>query len=166
MAIPISYSFHNLGARRFTSILTAGGMALVTFVFAAVLMLAEGLERTLIDTGSPDNAIVLRGSAETEVSSVIERASADIIEAQPEVDYNPQGDAIAAKEALVLVTLPKKATGKPTNVTVRGDWAAFKDSATAGPLDCRPLFSPRFERNCCGKKHSRTNYRRIPREIH
>ena len=120
MAIPISYSFQNLSTRRFTSILTAGGMALVTFVFAAVLMLAEGLQRTLISTGSPDNAIVLRGSAETEVSSIIERASADIIEAQPEVDYNPQGDAVAAKEALVLVTLPKKTTGKPTNVTVRG----------------------------------------------
>ncbi len=120
MAIPISYSFQNLTTRRFTSILTAGGMALVTFVFAAVLMLAEGLQRTLISTGSPDNAIVLRGSAETEVSSIIERASADIIEAQSEVDYNPQGDAVVAKEALVLVTLPKKTTGKPTNVTVRG----------------------------------------------
>ncbi len=120
MAIPISYSFQNLRTRRFTTVLTAGGMALVTFVFAAVLMLAEGLQQTLISTGSPDNAIVLRGSAETEISSVIERASADIIEAQPEVDYDPRGDAIAAKEAIVLVTLPKKATGKPTNVTVRG----------------------------------------------
>jgi putative ABC transport system permease protein len=120
MAIPLSYSVHNLGARKFTAILTAGGMALVTFVFAAVLMLAQGLERTLVDTGSPDNAIVLRGSAETEVSSVIDRASADIIEVQPEVDYDAQGDPIAAKEALVLVTLPKRGTGKPTNVVVRG----------------------------------------------
>ncbi len=126
MAIPFSYSFHNLGARKFTAILTAGGMALVTFVFAAVLMLAQGLERTLVDTGSPDNAIVLRGSAETEVSSVIDRASADIIEVQPEVDFNAQGDAIAAKEALVLVTLPKRSTGKPTNVVVRGVGAHSK----------------------------------------
>src|SRR5512139_3195922 len=120
MSIPLSYSFHNLGARKFTAILTAGGMALVTFVFAAVLMLAEGLERTLVDTGSPDNAIVLRGSAETEVSSIIERGSADIIQVQPEVDYDARGDAIAAKEVLVLVTLPKRVTGKPTNVVVRG----------------------------------------------
>jgi len=30
------------------------------FVFAGVLMLAQGLEATLVDTGSRDNAIVLR----------------------------------------------------------------------------------------------------------
>ncbi len=120
MAIPITYSLGNLWTRKLTTGLTAGGMALVTFVFSAVLMLAEGLERTLVETGSPDNAIVLRGSAETEVSSVIERASADIIEVQPQVDVNPQGESVAAKELLVLVTLPKKGTDSPTNVVIRG----------------------------------------------
>jgi ABC-type antimicrobial peptide transport system permease subunit len=95
-------------------------MALVAFVFAAVLMLAEGLEQTLVETGSPENAIVLRGAAETEVASVIERSSAAIIEVQPEVDQNGLGETITAKEALVLVTLPKRTTNKPTNVIVRG----------------------------------------------
>ena len=120
MPIPLSYSVRNLWKRKVTSVLTAGGMALVTFVFAAVLMLAEGLEKTLADTGSPDNAVVLRGSAETEVSSVIDRAAADIIVTQPEVAQGPQGDFEAAKETVVLVTLPKRATGSPTNVVVRG----------------------------------------------
>ena len=41
MAIPLSYSLRNLGARKLTTLLTAGGMALVVFVFAAVLMLAS-----------------------------------------------------------------------------------------------------------------------------
>jgi putative ABC transport system permease protein len=120
MAIPLSYSVGNLLTRKFTTVLTAGGMALVAFVFAAVLMLAEGLEQTLVDTGSPDNAIVLRAAAETEVSSAISRDSGAIAEAQPEVALDPQGDPIAAKEALVLVTLKKKGTEKPTNVVVRG----------------------------------------------
>jgi ABC-type lipoprotein release transport system permease subunit len=120
MAIPFSYSFRNLWTRKWTSILTAGGMALVTFVFAAVLMLAQGLQQTLIDTGSPDNVIVLRGGAETEVSSAIERGSAALIEVQPEVIQDARGDPIASKEALVLVTLPKTMTNKPTNVVVRG----------------------------------------------
>jgi putative ABC transport system permease protein len=120
MAIPFNYSFRNLWTRKWTSILTAGGMALVTFVFAAVLMLAQGLKQTLIDTGSPDNVIVLRGGAETEVSSVIDRGSASLIEVQPEVAEDGRGEPIASKEALVLVTLPKKATNAPTNVVVRG----------------------------------------------
>ena len=52
MQVPVSYSFRNLWTRRLTTILTAWGMALVVFVFAAILMLAEGLQKTLVDTGS------------------------------------------------------------------------------------------------------------------
>ena len=51
MAIPINYIARNLVARRLTTILTAGGMALVVYVFATVLMLAAGLEQTLVSTG-------------------------------------------------------------------------------------------------------------------
>jgi putative ABC transport system permease protein len=95
-------------------------MALVSFVFTAVLMLAEGLEQTLVDTGSPENVIILRGSSETEVSSIIDRNSASILQIQPEISLNERGESLSARESLVLVTLPKKATKKPTNVVVRG----------------------------------------------
>ncbi|MDQ1238643.1 MAG: putative transport system permease protein [Thermodesulfobacteriota bacterium] len=120
MAIPISYGIRNVKSRKITSVMTAGGMALVSFVFSAVLMLANGLEQTLTETGSPENAIILRGSAETEVSSVIEREAASVIELQPETAQNSTGEYLVAKEALVLVTLPKKVSEKPTNVMVRG----------------------------------------------
>src|SRR3989442_16014255 len=63
MRIPFSYIWRSLWARRLTTSLTLGGLALVVFVFAGVLMLARGLEATLVETGSPDNAIVLRRSA-------------------------------------------------------------------------------------------------------
>lgn len=120
MAIPLSYSLGNLVTRKVTTILTAGGMALVTFVLAAVLMLAQGLESTLVETGSPDNAIVLRASAETEVASVVDRLSASIVEMQPEVTRDQRDDPLASRETVVLVTLPKKGTEKPSNVVVRG----------------------------------------------
>ncbi len=35
-------------------------MALVVFVFAVVLMMAAGLQKTLVETGSPDNVVVVR----------------------------------------------------------------------------------------------------------
>jgi ABC-type lipoprotein release transport system permease subunit len=95
-------------------------MALVTFVFAAVLMLAEGLEQTLVDTGSPGNVIVLRAAAETEVSSVIERRNADVIVVRPEVGQTTFGEALAAKEILVLVGLLKKDRNRPAHLVVRG----------------------------------------------
>jgi putative ABC transport system permease protein len=44
MAIPVGYIARNLVARRLTTALTAGGMALVVYVFATVLMLSAGLE--------------------------------------------------------------------------------------------------------------------------
>jgi len=120
LRIPFSYSLRNLWTRKLTTVLTAGGMALVSFVFVAVLMLAEGLEKTLADTGSPENAIVLRAAAETEISSAISREDAGVVEVQPEVERGPLGETISAKESMVLVTLPRKATGEPANVVVRG----------------------------------------------
>ncbi len=120
MPIPISYSYRNLLARRLTSFLTAAGMALVVFVFAAVLMLAEGLRRTLVATGSYDNVVVLRAGSETEVQSSISRDQAAIIGAQPEVALDMEGRRMVADEAIVLVNLPKRGTNKPANVIVRG----------------------------------------------
>ena len=39
--------------------LTVFGITLVSFVFAAVLMLTAGLRKTLVASGSDDNAIVI-----------------------------------------------------------------------------------------------------------
>ncbi len=79
MVIPFSYTAKNLGARKMTTALTAAGMALVVFVFATVLMLQEGLKKTMVDTGSPDNVVVTRRSAGTEVQSGIDRAQAAVV---------------------------------------------------------------------------------------
>ncbi len=119
MAIPFSYSYRNLLARRLTSFLTAAGMALVVFVFAAVLMLSEGLRQTLVSTGSFDNAVVMRAGSETEVQSVIDRTQAAIIASQPEVAMGPSGPLVAA-EAIILVNIPKRGTNRPANVMIRG----------------------------------------------
>lgn len=103
-----------------TTALTASGMALVVFVFAATLMLAEGLHKTLVDTGSYDNVVVIRKGAGSEVQSGVERDQAAIIESQPEVATGDKGLKLLAKELVVLVNLPKRATGKPSNVVIRG----------------------------------------------
>ncbi len=120
MAVPLSYSWKNLWVRKLTTALTAGGMALVVYVFATVLMLTEGLQRTLVATGSDDNIMVIRRGSETEVQSSIEREQAAIIIAQPEIAFDSEGERMASREVLVLMALAKKGTGKPSNVTIRG----------------------------------------------
>jgi len=123
MAVPFSYSFHNLWKRRMTTVLTVSGMALVVFVFAAVLMMAAGLQKTLTETGSPNNVVVVRKAATSEVMSSIERKSASIVEMLPHVAAGPQGQPMMAKESVVLIALKKKGeeqSSSHSNVVVRG----------------------------------------------
>jgi putative ABC transport system permease protein len=120
VAIPLSYNIRNLWTRRLTTTLTVSGMALVVFVFAAILMLANGLQQTLVETGSYDNVIVLRKGANTEVVSGVGRGQASILETLPEIAIGAQGQRLFAKELVVLINLTKKGSMTPTNVTVRG----------------------------------------------
>ena len=120
MGLPISYSFRNLWTRRLTTVLTASGMALVVFVFAAILMLAEGLRKTLVETGSYDNVVVIRKGSNSEVMSWVTRYQASIIETQPEAAIGEEGQTLLAKEMVVLITLPKKGTNASSNVVIRG----------------------------------------------
>jgi len=120
MALPLSYNIRNLWTRRLTTALTASGMALVVFVFAAILMLAQGLQKTLVATGSYDNVVVIRKGAGAEVQSAVSRDQAAIVETDPEIAIGAYGGSLCAKELLVLITLPKRGTDKRSNVTVRG----------------------------------------------
>jgi hypothetical protein len=120
MAIPFSYSIRNLLTRRLTTALTAAGMALVVFVFSTLLMLSDGLKKTLVDTGSYDNVVVIRKGSSTEVQSGIEREQAYIIETEPEIAMGQDGNKLLAKELVVLINLPKKDNDKPSHVVIRG----------------------------------------------
>ena len=120
MKVPFPYVFRNLWARKLTTLLTAGGMALVAFVFAAVLMLDAGLNRTMVGTGSIDNVIFIRKGAETEIQSGITRDQAALVESQPQLARGEDGQAMASKESLVLISLTKTGQDKGSNIVTRG----------------------------------------------
>lgn len=120
MALSLSYNFRNLWTRRLTTLLTVSGMALVVFVFASILMLAEGLRKTLVETGSYDNLVSLRKGSNSEVVSGVGRQSASILETLPEIALGPKGQRLVAKELVVLIALTKKGSNSPSNVILRG----------------------------------------------
>jgi len=120
LAIPLTYIARNLWARRLTTALTAGGLALVVFVFATMLMLDAGLKETLVTTGEQDNVVVIRKGAETEVQSAIARDQANVMEMDPSVAMNGEGRPMASKEAVVLISLVKRGAVTPSNVVIRG----------------------------------------------
>jgi ABC-type lipoprotein release transport system permease subunit len=120
MKIPPSYVARNLWARRLTTALTAAGLALVVFVFAAVLMLDAGLKATMVATGEFDNVVLIRRSAETEVQSNVARAQAAVAESQPQVALARDGQPFSSRETVVLISLDKRGSGQRSNVPIRG----------------------------------------------
>jgi putative ABC transport system permease protein len=118
--LPLGYIARNLWVRRVTTALTAAGMALVVYVFATVLMMTEGIRATLVATGQPDNVIVLRKGAGAEINSGISREQAAVLETLPGLARDGSGRVLVSREPVVLNNLPKRGSGKPSNVTLRG----------------------------------------------
>lgn len=120
MQIPFAYSWRNLMTRRLTTFLTASGMALVVFVFASIMMLSTGLEKTLVETGSDQNVIITRKGANSEMQSGVDRDQAALLETQPEIATGSNGQPLVTRELVVPIGLIKRGTNKPSNVIIRG----------------------------------------------
>ena len=112
----------NLAARKLTTVLTAGGMALVVYVFATVLMLVGGARGDAGgDRPADDNVIVIRRGSQTEVQSGVDRRQAgDRREPARHRDRRRMASKLISKEPVVLINLPKRDSGKPSNVVIRG----------------------------------------------
>ncbi len=119
MKIPFSYIVRNFIARRLTTSITVAGIALVVFVFAAVLMMAYGVQKTLVATGSENNIIISRKAATSEISSIIDRETANNIMTLDAIERGSDGKPLATTDAVVVINLTKK-TGGLSNITVRG----------------------------------------------
>ncbi len=96
------------------------GIALVVFVFAAVLMLDNGLRQTLVSTGSDENLVVLRKAASSDVLSILDRDSARLIQQFPEVARTNENKPIISTDMVVIINLNRKGTNGMANVIVRG----------------------------------------------
>ncbi len=120
MTLLFNYSYKNIFARKLTSVLTIFGIALVVFVFCAVLMLSNGMSTTLVATGEDDNAIVIRRASQTEVQSILYRDMANAIRADEAIARDTNGVPLVTSEILVLINQPKRGTDEPSNVPVRG----------------------------------------------
>jgi putative ABC transport system permease protein len=119
MKIPLIYNIRSLVRRPVSSAMTALGVALVVGVFIAMLALANGFKMALIKTGSPDNVLVLRKGADSELSSGISRANAAIIEALPDIAKGADGRPLASPEVFVPMNLAG-ASGDDRLVVARG----------------------------------------------
>ena len=135
MAIPISYNLRNITQRPLSALATTIGIALVVAILIGAFALASGFQAALVETGSPENLLVLRTGADSEISSGISRDAANILRAMPDVQVGSDQDILrampdvqvgsdqrplASAEMVVLINAPRLGQGGSSNVTIRG----------------------------------------------
>lgn len=125
-AVPFKYMMSGFRRRRLTTFITVAGIALVVFVFTAVLMMSNGVEETLSSGGSERNAVIARRSSQGEISSIIDGNTIHVIKTLPQIATDSKGTPLISAEPVVVINLDKVGGGL-SNVTVRGvDQTAFE----------------------------------------
>lgn len=115
----IGLNLRGIPARPGASLVAVIGVAAVVGVFAAVLSMAAGFERTMQSAGSASVAVVMREGATTEMNSGLTYEQTQIIANAPGLAADTAGP-LASAELYVVVDLPKKATNTSANVPLRG----------------------------------------------
>jgi ABC-type lipoprotein release transport system permease subunit len=102
--------------------MAAFGIALVVMVFIFVLSLARGFQHALVQTGSPENVIVLRQGSVGEITSFITREQEAVIRSWPGIARGTDGEVLYTADLVVVINHPRKGGGggSHTNVSVRG----------------------------------------------
>jgi putative ABC transport system permease protein len=119
MAIPVSYNLQSARERWTSSIVAVLGIAGTVAVFVAMLALARGFKATLTSSGRPENVIVQRAGADTEMTSSVTVDEVRIVEEAPQIARDASGPLLSP-EIVVIGTIPLRDTGTDANVQVRG----------------------------------------------
>lgn len=119
------YSVLSIPQRLGSSASAAFGIAGVVAVLVGVLSIAQGFQRTMESSASPDAAIVLRDGAGSEMMSGLSRGDTRIVADTIGVRRGTNGP-LSSAELFVIINLPKRSTGTDANVPLRGvEQAAF-----------------------------------------
>ncbi len=119
-------NLRNLPQRVASSVVAVIGVAAVVLVFAAVLSMAKGFERTMVAAGSEDTAIIMRSGSTSELNSGLSNEQALIVGEAPGVLRD--GDrAVMSAELYVIVDLKKRTSKTDANVPFRGVQAGAFD---------------------------------------
>jgi putative ABC transport system permease protein len=119
MAIPVVYNLRSVRARWTSAVVAVLGIAGTVGVFVAMMSLARGFKATLVKSGSPQNAIVRRAGATSEMDSNVPLEQERVIEDAAGIARSGD-EALVSPEVVVIAPFPFRATGTDTNVQVRG----------------------------------------------
>jgi putative ABC transport system permease protein len=119
MAIPLIYNVRSVKARWASAIVAVIGIAGTVGVFVAMLSLARGFRATLVASGSPGNALVMRAGSTSEMMGGITLDTVKIIQDAPGIARDSSGPLVT-QEVVGVMPFPLISTGTDANVQVRG----------------------------------------------
>jgi len=117
--VPISYNFRSIRERWTSTIVAVLGIAGTVGVFVAMLSLARGFRATLVASGSPGNALVMRAGSSSEMMGGITLESVKVVQDAPGVARDSSGPLVT-QEVVGVMPFPLITTGTDANVQVRG----------------------------------------------
>ncbi len=120
MAIPVNYNVRSIINRWPSTLVAVLSIAGTVGVFIVMLAMAQGFGSTLIGSGSPQNVILLRGGANSEMMSVVMLDQARVIADAPGVARSASGDPLVSAEVVVIGAFPLISSGSDANVQIRG----------------------------------------------
>lgn len=112
-------NLRNLPQRLAASTVAVVGVASVVLVFAAVLSMAAGLEKTMMAAGSEDTAVILRSGSTSELNSGLSNDQVLLIANAPGV-LRDGDDAVMSAELYVVTDVRKRSNDGDANVPFRG----------------------------------------------
>lgn len=119
LAALMAFNLRTLPARTGSAAAAVFGIAGVVAVLVGILSISEGFSHVMTVAGSPDTALVLRGGADSEMSSVLLGEDVNVITSARGIAR--AGDKpLVSPELFVIVDLPKRSTGTAANVPMRG----------------------------------------------
>ena len=119
MAVPLRYNIRNLLARRMSTLMTMGGIALVVGIFTLMMAMVGGLRQAIVSTASPDNLVVVRKGTTAETNSTISIEQYNAIRFLNGIRRDAAGEPLASPELAMQVFL-QRIGGASDNIVVRG----------------------------------------------
>lgn len=114
-----SFSVRTIPERLGSSISAALGIAGVVLVMVGVLSISQGILYMVEQSSTPENALVLRSGADSELVSGLTGGDAEVISEAPGV-RSVNGKPAASSELFLIINLPMRSTGTDANVPLRG----------------------------------------------
>lgn len=154
-SVPISYNFRSIKERWTSTIVAVLGIAGTVGVFVAMLSLARGFKATLVASGSPGNALIMRAGSSSEMMGGITLDSVRVAQDGPGVAHDANGPLVT-QEVVGVVPFPLISTGTDANVQVRGVSPNVLTIRNFAKIVQGRMFQPGLAELVVGKNASRT----------